>query len=110
MLRPDLCGGGAAFFLAGAAAFFFAGAAFFFLAWHLLGAVRKATFPFAVLKLQFVIYLRYIYIFFFNFDQLLDFSLNFLEWHNDPFYFYRRLGRVYQTWMFQWHSVDADHQ
>ena len=39
-------------FLAGA---FLAGA--FFLAWHLLGAVRKATFPILVLKLQFVIFL-----------------------------------------------------
>tara|TARA_R110002049_G_scaffold293074_1_gene477902 strand:- start:2703 stop:2906 length:204 start_codon:yes stop_codon:yes gene_type:complete len=57
--RPVLCGGAAAF-LAGAA-FFLAGAAFlagaFFLARHFPGAVRKATFPFTVLKLQFVIFL-----------------------------------------------------
>jgi hypothetical protein len=68
--RPVL-GGGAAAFLAGAA-FFLAGAAFlagaFFLAWHFPGAVRKATFPFLVVKLQFVIFLLLHYIFFFLFD------------------------------------------
>jgi len=58
VLRPVLCGGGAAAlaFFGFGAAFFLAGAAFF-LAWHFPGAVRNATFPFAVLKLQFVILL-----------------------------------------------------
>ena len=71
MDRPVLGGGaaaflGAAFFLAGA---FLAGA--FFLAWHLLGAVRNATIPFLVVKLQFVIffYTLYIYLFQFIFDE-----------------------------------------
>ena len=71
--RPVL-GGGAAAFLAGAA-FFFAGAAFlagaFFLAWHFPGAVRKATFPFLVVKLQFVIFLiHYIYFYFNSFHSM----------------------------------------
>jgi hypothetical protein len=67
--RPVLGGGaaaflGAAFFLAGA---FLAGA--FFLAWHLLGAVRNATIPFLVVKLQFVILLiQYIYFYFNSFS------------------------------------------
>ena len=71
MDRPVLGGGaaaflGAAFFLAGA---FLAGA--FFLAWHLLGAVRNATIPFLVVKLQFVVffYTLYIYLFQFIFDE-----------------------------------------
>ena len=61
-------GAGAGAFLAGAflagdvlAGDVFAGA--FFLAWHLLGAVRIATFPFLVLKLQFVILLPFHFIF-----------------------------------------------